>query len=55
MISTAEDMAKWMLAQYNGRLLTPELMEQYQTAGQKGPYGMGWLAEEDEQGPDDFP
>lgn len=50
MISTAEDMSKWMLAQYNGRLLTPELMEQYHTAGQQGPYGMGWLAEEDEQG-----
>ncbi|MDP4096378.1 serine hydrolase [Paenibacillus sp. P96] len=49
-ISTAEDMAKWMLAQSNGRLLAPELMEQYHTAGQSGPYGMGWLAEEDEQG-----
>lgn len=46
-ISTAEDMAKWMLAQYNGSLLAPELMEQYHTAGQSGPYGMGWLAEED--------
>ncbi|MFB5676826.1 serine hydrolase domain-containing protein [Paenibacillus terreus] len=49
-ISTAEDMAKWMLAQYDGRLLPPELMEQYHTAGQSGPYGMGWLAGEDEQG-----
>lgn len=47
-ISTAEDMAKWMLAQYNGRLLSPELMEQYHTAGQIGPYGMGWSAEGDE-------
>lgn len=49
-ISTAEDMAKWMLAQYDGRLLSPEQMEQYHTAGQGGPYGMGWLAGEDEQG-----
>ena len=43
MISTAEDMAKWMLAQYNGRLLTPELMEQYQTAGQKARMEWGGL------------
>ncbi|NOU90608.1 serine hydrolase [Paenibacillus sp. LMG 31460] len=49
-MSTAEDMTKWMLAQYNGRLLDPELMEQYHTAGQSSPYGMGWLAEEDEHG-----
>jgi CubicO group peptidase (beta-lactamase class C family) len=49
-ISTAEDMAKWMLAQYDGSLLSPELMEQYHTAGQSGPYGMGWLAGEDGQG-----
>ncbi|MGG4143105.1 serine hydrolase domain-containing protein [Paenibacillus algorifonticola] len=49
-VSTAEDMAKWMLAQYHSRLLAPELMEQFHTAGQRGPYGMGWLAEEDEQG-----
>ncbi|MFB5761309.1 serine hydrolase domain-containing protein [Paenibacillus medicaginis] len=49
-ISTAEDMAKWMLAQYDGRLLSKELMEQYHTAGQSGPYGMGWLAGEDKQG-----
>ncbi|MFM9280742.1 serine hydrolase domain-containing protein [Paenibacillus jiagnxiensis] len=49
-ISTADDMAKWMLAQYDGRLLPPELMEQYHTAGQSGPYGMGWLAGVDEQG-----
>lgn len=47
-ISTAEDMAKWMLAQYHGRLLTSELMEQYHAAGQSGPYGMGWLEGEDE-------
>ncbi|MZQ81070.1 serine hydrolase [Paenibacillus sp. 5J-6] len=46
-ISTAEDMAKWMLAQYKGNLLAPELMEQYHTAGQRGPYGMGWLVEEE--------
>ncbi|NOU76828.1 serine hydrolase [Paenibacillus sp. LMG 31458] len=49
-MSTAEDMTKWMLAQYNGRLLAPELMEQYHKAGQSGPYGMGWLADEDEHG-----
>lgn len=49
-VSTAEDMAQWMLAQYNGHLLSSELMEQYHTAGQRGPYGMGWLAGEDEQG-----
>ncbi|KQO17585.1 serine hydrolase domain-containing protein [Paenibacillus sp. Leaf72] len=49
-VSTAEDMAKWMLAQYHSRLLAPELMEQFHTAGQSGPYGMGWLAEEDELG-----
>lgn len=49
-ISTAADMAKWMLAQYNGRLLTPELMEQYHKTGQIGPYGIGWDAEEDEHG-----
>ncbi|SFE34569.1 CubicO group peptidase, beta-lactamase class C family [Paenibacillus algorifonticola] len=49
-VSTAEDMAKWMLAQYDTRLLAPELMEQFHTAGQSGPYGMGWLAEEDEHG-----
>lgn len=49
-VSTAEDMAKWMLAQYHSRLLAPELMEQFHAAGQSGPYGMGWLAEEDELG-----
>ncbi|MWV46233.1 serine hydrolase [Paenibacillus sp. HJL G12] len=49
-VSTAEDMAKWMLSQYNGRLLSPELLEQYHKAGQISPYGMGWLAEEDDQG-----
>lgn len=48
-VSTAEDMAKWMLAQYSGRLLTPEFMEQYNKAGQISPYGMGWLAGNDEQ------
>ncbi|MBD8500884.1 serine hydrolase domain-containing protein [Paenibacillus arenosi] len=48
-ISTAEDMAKWMLAQYNGHFLTPELMQQYHAAGQVGPYGMGWIAGEDER------
>jgi len=49
-VSTAEDMAKWMLAQYSGDLLTPKLMEQYHQAGQISPYGMGWLAGDDEQG-----
>ncbi|GAA3401113.1 serine hydrolase domain-containing protein [Paenibacillus hodogayensis] len=49
-VSTAEDMAKWMLAQYHARLLAPELMEQYHAVGPRGPYGMGWLAEEDEHG-----
>ncbi|RTE09996.1 serine hydrolase domain-containing protein [Paenibacillus whitsoniae] len=48
-VSTAEDMAKWMLAQYSGRLLSPELLEQYHQAGQMSPYGMGWLAGNDEQ------
>ncbi|WP_261378196.1 serine hydrolase domain-containing protein [Paenibacillus agilis] len=57
-ISTAEDMAKWMVAQYNGRLLAPELMDQYHAAGQIGPYGMGWIAGKDKrwgQTIDDFP
>ncbi|MFP4975153.1 serine hydrolase domain-containing protein [Paenibacillus sp. CN-4] len=49
-VSTAEDMAKWMLAQYSGRLLSPELTEQYHQAGQISPYGMGWLAGNDDQG-----
>ncbi|MCR8843607.1 beta-lactamase family protein [Paenibacillus sp. SC116] len=50
MISTAEDMGKWMLAQYNGRILASELMAQYHAAGQGGgPYGMGWIAGEDER------
>jgi len=48
-VSTAEDMARWMLAQYEGRLLGPELMETYHQAGPIGPYGMGWLAEKDER------
>ncbi|MGY4760513.1 serine hydrolase domain-containing protein [Paenibacillus caseinilyticus] len=47
-ISSAEDMAKWMLAQCSGVLLTSELAEEYHTAGQRGPYGMGWVVEEDE-------
>lgn len=46
-ITTAEDMAKWMRAQYNPRLLSSNLMEQYHTAGQRAPYGMGWLASND--------
>ncbi len=49
-VSTAEDMARWMLAQYEGRLLGPEIMETYHKAGPIGPYGMGWLAEKDERG-----
>ncbi|KRE46570.1 serine hydrolase domain-containing protein [Paenibacillus sp. Soil724D2] len=46
-ISTAEDMAKWMRAQYDPRLLSPSLMEQYHAAGQHATYGMGWLASND--------
>lgn len=46
-ITNAEDMAKWMRAQYNPQLLSPNLMEQYHTAGQRAPYGMGWLASND--------
>ncbi|WP_217594252.1 serine hydrolase [Cohnella sp. GbtcB17] len=49
-VSTAEDMAKWMLAQYSGSLLSPALMEQYHQAGQISPYGMGWQAGSDDQG-----
>ena len=48
-ISTAEDMAKWMVAQNHARLLAPELMEQFHAAGKRGPYGMGWTVEEDQQ------
>ncbi|MBU7317108.1 serine hydrolase domain-containing protein [Paenibacillus oleatilyticus] len=47
-VSTAEDMAKWMLAQSNGRLLSPKLMEEYHTPGQSSPYGMGWIADKEE-------
>ncbi|USK42123.1 serine hydrolase domain-containing protein [Cytobacillus oceanisediminis] len=43
-VTNAEDMAKWMRAQYNPQLLSPNLMEQYHTGGQRAPYGMGWLA-----------
>ncbi|MGM0867401.1 MAG: serine hydrolase domain-containing protein [Bacillota bacterium] len=46
-ISTAEDMAKWMREQYDSQLLSPNLMEQYHAAGQRAPYGMGWLASND--------
>ncbi|NUU78148.1 beta-lactamase family protein [Paenibacillus xylanilyticus] len=50
-VSTAEDMSLWMLAQYHGRLLSPDLMKQYHEAGAIGPYGMGWLADpQDESG-----
>ncbi|GIP37890.1 hypothetical protein J31TS4_11700 [Paenibacillus sp. J31TS4] len=49
-VSTAEDMARWMLAQYSGRLLSPELMNDYHAAGATGPYGIGWLAGQDESG-----
>lgn len=48
--STAEDMSLWMLAQYHGSLLSPALMKQYHKAGAIGPYGMGWLANQDESG-----
>ncbi|KEQ25849.1 serine hydrolase domain-containing protein [Paenibacillus tyrfis] len=47
-VSTAEDMVKWMLAQSNGHLLSPKLMEEYYTPGQSGPYGMGWMADQEE-------
>ncbi|MDQ0113772.1 serine hydrolase domain-containing protein [Paenibacillus harenae] len=49
-VSTAEDMSLWMLAQYHGRLLSPAMMKQYHAAGAIGPYGMGWLADQDESG-----
>ncbi|MFE6078499.1 serine hydrolase domain-containing protein [Paenibacillus sp. NPDC057886] len=49
-VSTAEDMSLWMLAQYHGHLLSPTLMKQYHAAGAIGPYGMGWLADQDESG-----
>jgi CubicO group peptidase (beta-lactamase class C family) len=45
-VSTAEDMSLWMLAQYHGRLVSPALMKQYHAAGAIGPYGMGWLADQ---------
>ncbi|ARU62119.1 serine hydrolase [Tumebacillus avium] len=47
-ISTARDMEKWMRAQFDPRLLSPQLMEQYHAAGQHSPYGMGWLASNDD-------
>lgn len=47
-VSTAEDMSLWMLAQYHEHLLSPTLMKQYHAAGAIGPYGMGWLADQDE-------
>lgn len=46
-VSTAEDMSLWMLAQYHGRLVSPALMKLYHAAGAIGPYGMGWLADQD--------
>lgn len=49
-VSTAEDMSRWMLAQYNCDLLSPVLMKQYHATGVIGPYGMGWLADQDESG-----
>ncbi|RKN86302.1 serine hydrolase domain-containing protein [Paenibacillus ginsengarvi] len=49
-VSTAEDMSRWMLAQYRSRLLSPAMMKQYHTAGAIGPYGMGWNANQDESG-----
>lgn len=47
-VSTAEDMSRWMLAQYQGQLLSPTLMKQYHAAGTIGSYGMGWLADQEE-------
>lgn len=49
-VSTAEDMSLWMLAQYHSPLLSPTLLKQYHAAGAIGPYGMGWLADQDESG-----
>ncbi|TYP73113.1 serine hydrolase domain-containing protein [Paenibacillus methanolicus] len=49
-VSTAEDMSRWMLAQYRGDLLSPALTKQYHSAGAIGPYGMGWLADQEEAG-----
>lgn len=49
-VSTAEDMSKWMIAQYSGDFLPPALMNQFHSAGDIGPYGMGWLADQDESG-----
>lgn len=47
-VSTAEDMSKWMIAQYSGHLLPPALMNPFHSAGDIAPYGMGWLADQDE-------
>ncbi|WP_127592842.1 serine hydrolase domain-containing protein [Paenibacillus lautus] len=47
-VSTAEDMSKWMIAQYSGHLLSPALRNQFHSAGETSPYGMGWLADQDE-------
>ncbi|HWO53674.1 MAG TPA: serine hydrolase domain-containing protein [Paenibacillus cookii] len=46
-VSTAEDMAQWMRAQYDAKLLSPGLLKQYHAAGEQGPYGMGWLASDE--------
>ncbi|UPK41410.1 serine hydrolase domain-containing protein [Paenibacillus pabuli] len=45
-VSTAKDMSLWMLAQYQGRLVSPALMKQYHSSGVISPYGMGWLADQ---------
>ncbi|PYI56120.1 serine hydrolase domain-containing protein [Paenibacillus flagellatus] len=47
-ISTADDMAAWMRAQYDLPLLSPKLLEQYHAAGAVAPYGMGWMAARDD-------
>ncbi|ETT66940.1 serine hydrolase domain-containing protein [Paenibacillus sp. FSL H8-0457] len=49
-VSTAEDMSRWMIAQYSGDLLPPALMKQFHSAGEASPYGMGWLADHDPSG-----
>ena len=49
-VSTAEDMSLWMLAQFSKSLLSPTLMEEYHTMGASGPYGLGWLAGQDDSG-----
>ncbi|MCM3718704.1 serine hydrolase domain-containing protein [Fictibacillus phosphorivorans] len=48
-ISTADDMAKWMFAQYNDHLLSPELMGKYHSSGPVSQYGIGWMAKDNKE------